>query len=208
LLRVGLTGGIACGKTTVGRMFAALGAQLIEADMVAHQLMRPGQRVYNELVQHFGPEILSEDGSINRGKLAQAAFGNGRVEELNRLVHPAVLASQEEWLARTERSNPGAVAIVEAALILEAGVGRRFDKLVVVTCLPQQKAERFAARHGVGREAAQAEVERRQAAQWPDSEKVAAADYVVDNSGTLEETRRQVGAIYAELAALAEAKRL
>jgi dephospho-CoA kinase len=205
LLRVGLTGGIACGKTTVGRMFEELGARLIEADVVAHQLMRPGQRVYNEVVQHFGPEILSEDGSIHRGKLAQAAFGNGRVEELNRLVHPAVLAGQEEWLARMERSNPGAVAMVEAALILEAGVGRRFDKLVVVTCRPEQKVERFAARHGLGREAAQAEVERRQAAQWPDAEKVAAADYVVDNSGTLEETRRQVGAIYAELAALAEA---
>lgn len=206
LLRIGLTGGIACGKTTIGHMFEDLGACLAQADQIAHDLMRPGEPVYAQVVQHFGSDIVHVDGSIDRARLAQAVFGAGRVEELNGIVHPAVIASQEKWLSDMERGSHCSVAIVEAALILEAGVGRRFDKLVVVTCRPEQKVERFAERHHVTPEAAQAEVERRQAVQWPDSEKIAAADYVIDNSGSLDYARQQVASIYSELQILAGAK--
>jgi dephospho-CoA kinase len=205
LLRVGLTGGIACGKSTVGNMFRELGAKVIEADKIAHELMAPGSKVYRDIVQHFGAGVLNADGSISRRQLAEAAFGNGRIEELNRIVHPPVIKRQENWLSQVEQAEPKAVAVVEAALLLEAGVGRRFDKIVVVTCLPEQKAARFAERQRLDLATAAAEVNRRQAAQWPDSEKVASADYVIDNSGASEDTRAQVQRVYCELKALAEA---
>jgi len=205
LLRVGLTGGIACGKSTIGHMFEELGARLAQADLIAHELMRPGEPVYGQVVKQFGSGIVNQDGSLDRARLAQAVFGEGRIEELNRIVHPVVIASQEKWLSDMERLDPSAVAIVEAALILEAGVGRRFNKLIVVTCRPEQKVERFAARHQITIQAAQSEVERRQAAQWPDAEKIAAADYLIDNSRSVEDARIQAVAIYRELQLLAEA---
>jgi dephospho-CoA kinase len=203
LLKVGLTGGVACGKSTVGEMFVARGAKLIKADEIAHQLMRPGQPVYQEVVQHFGRGIVHEDGTIDRQKLAQAAFGGGRVEELNRLVHPAVIAHQERWMEEEAARHRDAVVIVEAALIVEAGVQKRFDKIIMVTCRPEQKAARFAERQGITHEAARQEVERRQAAQRSDEEKIRAADYVIDNSGSRAETERQVEQVFRELKQLA-----
>jgi dephospho-CoA kinase len=203
LLKVGLTGGVACGKSTVGEMFVARGAKLIKADEIAHQLMRPGQPVYREVVKHFGPGIVQENGAINRQELAKLAFGAGRVEELNRIVHPAVIAHQERWMNEEGERHRDAVVIVEAALILEAGVQKRFDKIVMVTCRPEQKVARFAARQGVSEKSARAEVERRQKAQLPDEEKTRAADYVIDNSGSREETERQVDSTFAELKQLA-----
>ena len=203
MLKVGLTGGVACGKSTVGEMLVARGARLIKADELAHQLMRPGQPVYEQILRHFGREVVHQDGTIHRQKLAEAAFGGGRVEELNRLVHPAVIAHQERWMREEGSRHPGAVVIVEAALILEAAVQRRFDKLIVVTCRPDQKIARFAARQGISEEAARKEVERRQSAQRSDEEKARAADYVIDNSGSLAETERQVDAVFRELNQLA-----
>ncbi len=203
MLKVGLTGGVACGKSTVGEMFVARGAKLIKADEIAHQLMRPGQPVYQEVVQHFGRGIVHEDGTIDRQKLAQAAFGGGRVEELNRLVHPAVIAHQERWMEEEAARHRDAVVIVEAALIVEAGVQKRFDKIIMVTCRPEQKAARFAERQGITHEAARQEVERRQAAQRSDEEKIRAADYVIDNSGSRAETERQVEQVFRELKQLA-----
>ncbi len=207
LLKVGLTGGVACGKSTAGEMFVARGARLIKADEIAHQLMRPGQPVYREILRHFGNGVVDADGAINRQKLAQAAFGGGRVEELNRIVHPAVIAYQDRWMEEEGARRRDAVVIVEAALILEAGVEQRFDKIIVVTCRPEQKAARFAARQSISQEAAQAEVERRQKAQRSDEEKVRAADYVIDNSGPLPETERQVDAVWRQLKQLAADKR-
>lgn len=203
MLKVGLTGGVACGKSTVGEMFVARGAKLIKADEIAHQLMRPGQPVYQEVVQHFGRGIVQEDGTIDRQKLARAAFGGGRVEELNRLVHPAVIAHQERWMEEEAARHRDAVVIVEAALILEAGVQKRFDKIIMVTCRPEQKAARFAQRQGITEVAARQEVERRQAAQRPDEEKIRAADHVIDNSGSRAETERQVEQVFRELKQLA-----
>lgn len=203
MLKVGLTGGVACGKSTVGEMFVARGAKLIKADEIAHQLMQPGQPVYREVVQHFGRGIVQEDGTIDRQKLARAAFGGGRVEELNRLVHPAVIAHQERWMEEEAARHRDAVVIVEAALILEAGVQKRFNKIIMVTCRPEQKAARFAQRQGVTDEAARQEVERRQAAQRSDEDKIGAADYVIDNSGSRAETERQVEQVFCELKRLA-----
>jgi dephospho-CoA kinase len=205
LLKVGLTGGIASGKSVVGEMFVALGAQLIQADAIAHELMQPGEAVYQEVLQHFGEGILNPDGTVNRARLAEAAFGaaggnqRSRIHELNQIVHPAVIRRQDEWMAHVGRADPRAIAMVEAALILEAGAAKRFDRLVVVTCRPEQRIQRWGARVGVDEETARREVERRMAAQFPDEEKIKSANYVIDNSGSLDETRKQVAKVYGEL---------
>jgi dephospho-CoA kinase len=210
LLKVGLTGGIASGKSVVGEMFVALGVSLVQADQIAHELMQPGQAVHDEVVRQFGTGILNPDGSVNRPRLAEAAFGNpgvrgsSRVSELNRIVHPAVIRRQDEWMAEVGQRDPHAITIVEAALILEAGAGNRFDRLIVVTCREEQRVQRFAERLKIDLEAARREVARRMAAQLPDEEKVKAADYVVDNSGSLDATRQRVRQIYERLRAEAE----
>jgi dephospho-CoA kinase len=208
VLKVGLTGGIAAGKSVVGEMFASLGAQVIQADEIAHQLMQPGQTVYQEVVARFGGGILDSDGSVNRARLAEIAFGSpnnpSRVAELNQIVHPAVIRRQEEWVEQIGRRDRNVVAIIEAALILEADMAKLLDRLVVVTCRPEQRIERWARRLKVDEETARREVTRRMAAQLPDEEKVKAADYVVDNSGSLDETGRQVEKIYAKLKREAE----
>jgi dephospho-CoA kinase len=208
MLKVGLTGGIASGKSAVGEMLIALGAHLVQADRIAHQLMLPGQAVYNEVVRHFGGGILNPDLSVNRAKLAEAAFGpassagaSSRIQELNRIVHPAVIRSQEEWMEEMGRQDPNAVAVVEAALIIEAGAAKRFDRLIVVTCSDEQRVARFAARQKLDLEAAGKEVARRMAAQLPEAEKIKAADYVIDNSGSLEHTREQVRQVWEKLRA-------
>jgi dephospho-CoA kinase len=212
MLRVGLTGGIAAGKSVAGEMLVALGAHLVQADRIAHSLMQPGEAVYNEVVRHFGREILNPDGSINRAKLAEIAFGPAsdaegkrasRIEELNRIVHPVVIRGQDEWMQEMGRQDPHAVAIVEAALILEAGAAKRFDRLIVVTCSAEQRVARFADRQKIDLESARKEVARRMAAQLPDEEKIKAADYVIDNSGPLDQTREQVRGVWQHLSAAA-----
>ena len=200
MLKLGLTGGIASGKSVVGEMFLKLGAHLLQADAVAHWLMQPGRAVYEEVVRRFGREILNADRSINRPRLAEAAFGTPpRVKELNEIVHPAVVAHQNEWMEEIGQRDPKAIAIVEAALILEAGAAARFDRLILVTCHPEQRILRYARRLGISEDAARAEVTRRMAAQIPDEEKIKAADFVIDNSGSLDATERQVQGVFAAL---------
>ena len=201
MLKLGLTGGIASGKSAVGEMFVKLGAHLIQADAVAHDLMQPGRPVYDEVVRRFGRDILSTDGSINRSRLAEAAFGTPggpapRVKELNEIVHPAVVAHENAWMEEIRRRDPNAMVIVEAALILESGSAGRFDRLIVVTCGPEQRVQRFAHRLGISENAARVEVTRRMAAQIPDEEKIKAADFVIDNSGSLAATEAQVQQIF------------
>jgi dephospho-CoA kinase len=204
VLKVGLTGGIASGKSVVGEMFARLGAHVIQADVIAHELMQPGEEVYNEVVRRFGSGIVNADGTISRSKLAEMAFGTdknpSRIEELNRIVHPAVIQRQDAWMEETGRHQANAVTMVEAALILEAGAAHRFDRLVVVTCRPEQRIERWMSRGNVAQERARLEVTRRMSAQLPDEEKIKRADYVIDNSGSLDETERQVRSVYTKLA--------
>jgi dephospho-CoA kinase len=209
LLKVGLTGGIASGKSAVGGMFAVLGAHVIQADAIAHQFMQPGQRVYDEVVRRFGSGILNPDRTINRSRLAELAFSaklgqRSRIQELNQIVHPAVIQAQEAWMEEVGRTDAQAIAVVEAALILEAGAGKRFDRLVVVTCGADQRTERWAKRQNVDHEIARQEVARRMAAQLPEEEKIRAADYVIDNSGSLHETSEQVRLVYEQLRRAAE----
>jgi dephospho-CoA kinase len=205
LLRVGLTGGIACGKSTVAKMFAELGAQIVDADVIVHELYCPGQEIHQELIKHFGREIVKPDGEIDRAKLATVVFDGGRVEELNKIVHPAVIRRQDQWMREIGAKDPHAVIMVEAALIFEANARDRFDKILVVTCSPDQKITRFAHRIDMNEAQAQAEVERRSKAQIPDDEKARRADFVIDNSGSVDESRHQVERIYAELKVLAQA---
>lgn len=203
MLRVGLTGGIACGKSTVAKMFAELGVHVIQSDQTAHEVYRPGGPVYAEVVQRFGESIVKPEGEIDRARLASIVFGENRIEELNRIVHPAVIERQSKLISDIGSREPDAIVMVEAALIFEAGTDGRFEKMVVVSCAPEQKVARLAQRAGIDEAAARAEVERRTRAQWPDEEKIKRADYVIDNSGPLEHTRGQVQKIFAELKVLA-----
>ncbi len=200
MLRVGLTGGIACGKTTVARMFAELGIPVLEADRVAHALLEPGQPAYAAVVAEFGPQVLRADGTVDRGRLGEIVFADrNRLERLNQLVHPGVQEAIEHWFA--EQAGRGArVALVEAALLVEAGYHHQLDRLIVVWCRPEQQRERLLAR-GLSPQQA----EQRIAAQMPLEEKCRLADDVVDCSGSLEQTRRQVGVLAAQLTALAAA---
>lgn len=202
MLKVGLTGGVASGKSTVLEMFARRGAHTLRADEVAHELMRPGQPVYERVVEHFGRDILNEDGTIARPRLAQKAFA-GRVEELNALVHPAVIDYQDRWADGVGQREPKAIAIVEAALMIEAGAHGHMDRLIAVTSSFEAKVERFARRTNSTREQSRAEVERRMRVQLPDERKAELADYVIENSGTVADAEEQVEKIWQELAALA-----
>ena len=199
MLKVGLTGGIACGKSTTLDLFASLGAHTLRADLVAHEMMAPGQAVYDNILATFGSGILGPDLTISRPMLAAMAFPS-RIAELNAIVHPAVLLYEEQWMRRMEEADPRGVAICEAALLIEAGGMARFDRILVVTCSMAQKVERFAARTGVSPEFAAVEVATRMAAQMPEEAKAALANHVIDNSGTLEQLAVRVAEIWQELA--------
>ena len=201
MLRVGLTGGVACGKSTIAAMLVRRGAHFLPADGLAHQVYAPGTVTYEEVVRRFGHEILNEDGSISRTRLANIVFPD-RIAELNAIVHPEVVKRQNSWMDEVERLDPRSIAVVEAALLVEAGAHKDFDRVIVVTCDFQRKVEHFAQRANVSTEAARFEVERRSAAQWTDEEKARNADYVIDNSGSIEDTERQVDKIWQELLAL------
>jgi dephospho-CoA kinase len=202
MLKVGLTGGIASGKTTVLGMFSALGAHTLRADAVAHQLMAPGAPVYERIVAAFGEEILALDGTIARAKLAALAFP-ARIGELNAIVHPPVLAFEQDWMREVEKSDRAAIAICEAALLIEAGGHARYDKLIVVTCTMEQRIARFAERTRTSMEFASLEVKRRMAAQLPEEEKAKLADFVIDNSGNRDVAEQRAGEIWVELTAAA-----
>jgi dephospho-CoA kinase len=208
LLKVGLTGGIATGKSLVGSMFAELGVHTIDADQIAHELMHPGEKVYDEVVRRFGPDILNPDKTVNRNRLAELAFDQKRprIYELNSIIHPSVIERYEKWMDDIGRREPDAIVMLEAALLLEAGLRRRFDRVIVVSCKPQQRIERWESRLQVDSETARREVTRRMMAQAPDEAKIQAADYVIDNGGNIEDTRKQVKKIHEALVAQAEAK--
>ena len=201
MLSVGLTGGIGCGKTRVGEMFVALGCRLIDSDQITHELFEAGEAVHEAVVVEFGPGILDEGGGIDRSKLAAIVFSErSQREKLNSLVHPAVKARQDAFLESVRREDPNAIAIVDAALMVESGGYKRFDRLVVVTCRPEQQRSRLRERAGLTPEAIEARIE----SQMPLDEKAGHADFVVDNSGSLEETRLRVEEVYGGLVRLAE----
>lgn len=213
MLRVGLTGGLGSGKTSVAAMFRSLGVHVIEADAVGRELMSPGQPVYHAIIEHFGPEVVSADGTLNRHHLADLAFHHNRLAELNRIVHPPVIAAEQEWADRIFAQNPNAIAMIESALIFEAdaqgsapGWRQRFDRIILVTAPDEVKIARFVARMKQNSQPPrdlEADARARLAAQIPDSEKIPFSDYIVKNDGTVEDTRRQVEHIFAELAVAA-----
>jgi len=197
----GLTGGIASGKSTVARVLEELGAQVIDADRVGHELLRRSSPVFPQIVAHFGREILGPDGEIDRGRLGTKVFSDPeKLRELNALVHPCLIARLDELAARLRAGHPGAVIVVDAAVIYEAGVADRFARILVAWCSPEQQIERLMAKTGLSREDAL----RRVASQIPSEEKRRRADYVIDCSGSLEETRAQAAAIYPELRRITE----
>jgi dephospho-CoA kinase len=201
MLKVGLTGGIATGKSLVASMFADLGVHIIDADSIGHELMTPGEPVYDEIVKRFGAEILNSDKTVNRPKLAELAFDQRRprIYELNSLLHPGIIHRYEKRMEEIGARDQSAIVMLEAALLLEAGLRRRFDRIIVVSCKPQQRIERWEKRLQVDADAARREVTRRMMAQAPDEAKIQAADYVIDNSGSIEETRQQVEKVFATL---------
>ncbi len=223
MLRVGLTGGLGSGKSTVAGLLRARGAQVIEADELGRALMEPGQPVFAAIVQAFGPEVVDAGGRLNRARLAEMAFQGGRLQELNALVHPPVIAAQQRWMEALFERQPEAVAVIESALIFEverdararseqetvlADWRRRMDRVVVVTAPDELKVARYVARRvaeGAARETAQADARRRMAHQIPDAEKAARADYVLDNRGDLAALETQVEALWRRL--LAESSR-
>jgi dephospho-CoA kinase len=199
MLRVGLTGGIATGKTTVVAMLRELGCRVLEADKIAHQVMEPGGAAYNEVVREFGRGILTLDGLVDRQKLGPIVFADPqRLARLNAIVHPPVLAEQMHQLTAIEKADPHAVAVVEAALLIEAGFDRKLDYLVVTWCTPEQQLARLMdTSKGRGLTAEQAR--QRIAAQMPVEEKRKRANAVIDCSGTLDHTRAQVISLFAKL---------
>jgi dephospho-CoA kinase len=199
MLRVGLTGGIATGKTTVVGMLRELGCRVLEADKIAHQVIEPGGAAYDEVVREFGRDILTPDGLVDRKKLGGIVFAEPlRLACLNAIVHPPVLEEQMRQLAAIEKADGRAITVVEAALLIEAGFDRKLDYLVVTWCTPEQQLVRLTT-SGKGRGLTIEQALQRIAAQMPVEEKRKRADAVIDCSGTIEHTRAQVIALFATL---------
>lgn len=230
MLRVGLTGGLGSGKSTVAAILRELGAEVTESDALGRAMMEPGHVVYDEIVRHFGPEVVNPDGRLNRARLAQLAFRGGRLAELNAIVHPPVIEAQKRWMDEIVARDPHAIAVVESALIFEvvrdalargeknhplADWRKRIDRVVVVTAPDDIKVSRYTCRtleatygKGPGKpgtpqidETIEADARRRLACQVPDAEKAAQADYVLDNSGDIAALRAQVLALWPRLRA-------
>lgn len=219
MLRVGLTGGLGSGKSTVASYLREFGAEVIEADELGRTLMKPGQQVYAEIVRAFGPSVVAPDGHLNRAHLTVLAFQGGRLNELNAIVHPAVIAAQRRWMESVFERDPSAVAVIESALIFEverdarargeketvlADWRRRIDRIVVITAPDELKIARYAERicpSGEGRKAAEDDARLRLAHQIPDAEKVPRSDYVLENTGDQAALRAQVVALWQRLKA-------
>jgi dephospho-CoA kinase len=196
MLRVGLTGGIACGKSFAGEALARLGCYLIHADELGHEVLAPAGEAYHEVVREFGPEILTPAGEIDRAALAGLVFGNpARLERLNAVVHPAVIRREEQLIADFAAREPRGIAVVEAAILIETGSYRRFDKIILVTCSEEQQIERALRRPGASEDGVRARISR----QMPLADKRKFADFVIDTSGEKEETARQATAVYEAL---------
>ncbi len=203
MLRVGLTGGIACGKSTVAAMMRDLGCHVLDADRMAHHLIEPGQPAYDDVVREFGRDILDARGRVARAKLAEIVFADpARLARLNAIIHPPVLAELDRELARLAGDDSQGVAVVEAALLVESGYYHRLDRLIVVWCTPEQQYLRLTD-PASGRGMSPEQAKRRVAAQLGLAEKRKLASDEIDCSGTLEQTRRQVAELVDRLKRLA-----
>ncbi|SPE28633.1 Dephospho-CoA kinase [Candidatus Sulfopaludibacter sp. SbA3] len=196
MLKVGLTGGLACGKTFVGEALAGFGCLLIQADVLGHEALEPGSEVYPMVVQEFGSDILTGDGHIDRRLLADRVFGTpDKLARLNALVHPYVVRREEERIAQFAVREPHGIAVVEAAILIETGSYQRFHRLILVTCREEQQVQRALRRPGALESDARARLSR----QMPLAEKLKFADFVIDTSGDKEHTLRQTRAVWEAL---------
>ncbi|MEO6725504.1 MAG: dephospho-CoA kinase [Blastocatellia bacterium] len=198
MLKVGLTGGIATGKSYVLSVLGELGCEVLDADLTAREVVEPGRPAFHEIVAHFGRKVLASDGQLDRVKLGAIVFNDAaQREKLNSIVHPKVYEAQAHWLAKVESRDPDATAIIDAALLIETGSYRRFDKLIVVHCATQVQLERLMARNHLSREDAMARI----ASQMPSAEKLKYADYSIDTTLGFKDTQRQVTGIFTQLKA-------
>jgi len=199
VLKVGLTGSIAVGKTFVDDVFRELGVPVLDADQVARDVVAPATVGLRRVVEEFGESVLTADGKLDRPKLGSIVFNDEEKRlKLNSIIHPLVFEVQDAWLKQCEAETPDGIAIVDAALMIEAGGYKRFDKLVVVWCEPDLQLQRLMARDGLSRE----DAERRIASQMPQDEKKSYADHLIDTSGGFDATRQQVADVFAELSKL------
>ncbi len=204
MLKVGLTGSIAVGKSYVVSVLAELGCVTFDADKIAHSVMEPDRPAYKDVVREFGQGVLGADGSIDRQKLGEIVFADEtRRIRLNEIVHPRVIEQQNLLLAEAEARDPDGIAIIDAALMIESGGYKRFDKLIVVHCDRETQIERLVRRKQITRE----DAERRVAAQMSSDEKLRYADYEIDTSGGYDQTRKRVVEIHSELKRLAQARK-
>lgn len=211
MLRVGLTGGLASGKSTVARMLAQRGAHVLSADEIGRALMQPGEAVYKAIVAKFGSGVVSADGLLDRKALAKLAFAGGLVEDLNAIVHPATIARQIELCDAAFASDPHAIVVVESALIFETKHGEgwreRFDAMVLVTAPDELKVTRYIARSHVSTSAGETaadsalgdDARRRLSQMMPDEDKRARCDYVLENTGSLEALEQTVAELWSAL---------
>ena len=202
MLKVGLTGGIATGKSYVLSVLSELGCEVMDADQTAREVVEPGQPAFEEIFAHFGSEVVGADGRLDRPKLGAIVFNDpAQREKLNSIVHPKVFEAQARWMAEVEARNPQAVVIIDAALMIETGSYRRFDKVVVVYCEPELQLQRLMARNNMTQEEATARI----SSQMPSAEKLKFADFSINTSQGFEDTRRQVVSLYEQLRKLKSA---
>lgn len=203
MLKVGLTGSIAVGKSYVLSVLDELGCVTFDADKIAHSVMEPGRPAYQDIVREFGDAVLSSDGVIDRQKLGAVVFADdARRRRLNEIVHPRVFEEQNRLLAEAESRDPNAIAVIDAALMIESGGYKRFDALIVVYCDRETQIERLMRRAGITRE----DAERRVAAQMSSEEKLMYADYRIDTGSAFEQTRQRVADLFGELVRLKQTK--
>jgi dephospho-CoA kinase len=203
MLRAGLTGSIAVGKSYVSSVLAGFGCHVLDADQTAREVVVPGSAGLRAIAAAFGREVLQPDGTLDRAKLGAIVFSDEtKRARLNSILHPLIIAAQDDWLRGREAQDPRGVGIVDAALMIETGSYKRFDKLIVVWCRPELQLERLVTRDGL----TAAEAARRIASQMPQEEKKRFANYLIDTSGDFAETREQAAAVYEHLKAQAAAK--
>lgn len=200
MLKVGLTGGIGVGKTTIAQYLIEQGCHLFDADQIARAVVLPGSVGYQRVVAEFGSEILAADGQLDRAALGKVIFQDAtKRQRLNEILHPLIIAEQDRLLQEVAAQDPQAIAIVDAALMIESGSYRRFDKLIVVHCAPEVQIARVMARNSLSKTEAEARI----AAQMPSAEKLKYADFQIDTSGSLAESYQQTLAVCHQLKLLA-----
>ena len=197
MLRVGLTGSIAVGKSFVTSILSDLGCHTLDADITAREVVLPGSPGLDAVAQSFGRDILNDDGTLNRQRLGELVFADEEQrQKLNQILHPFIIARQDEIMREWEREDPQGIGVIDAALMIESGGYKRFDKLIVVHCRPEVQLERLMLRNGLSRDEAQARIN----SQMPQEEKQKFADYLIDTSDGFELTRQRTLEVYNELA--------